>query len=132
MNWQYKRAVREAIRNRPRLVPIFSSTHAIPEQIYQYDKSFFVCYNAVTERFEVHSLEHQGDTIAFTVPYKKLDARTMRYLWKNDIRVHGRAIFDRIEEGEERARREQEKARSRWVEDMAKETQSMFAKSAWT
>ena len=41
------------------------------------------------------------DTFQTTIPYKNLDIRTLQHLYENDIKVHGRKIFERIERQEE-------------------------------
>lgn len=132
MNEQFKRDVLEKIKYRPRLKAVFTSVCDTPEQLYEYNQNLFICYNRVKDRFEIHSLENPFDSYCADLPYKSLDARTLRYVRKNDIRVRGKDIFRELEAQE--AKREQQKKRefSNWVEDVGKETMSAFAKDAWT
>lgn len=127
----YEKAVREKIEYRPRLIPVFTSDQDIPERIREYNAHMFVCFNRVEQRYEVHSLDQVGDSYCTTLPYKELDVRSVRFIWENDIRVHGEEIFRRLDR--EEAKREKQKAREyqNWVRDVASETQGMFAKDAW-
>jgi hypothetical protein len=127
-----KEAILDAVRHRPRLSPIFGSTHNIPERVAEYNPDLFLCHNVVTDRIEVHSLANSGDTFCANLPYKSLDARTIRWIWENDIRVHGKNIFKRIEASEQAYERMKQREYKNWIEDVGKETQSLFAKDAWT
>lgn len=131
MNNQFISEVREKVRHKPRLTPLLTSALSIPERIYEYNPRLFLCYNNVENAFEIHNLDQ---TISFCakLPYATLDARTLHYIWQNDIRVHGKAIFKRVEDSEERQRKQKDREFHNWVEDVAKETQSMIAKDAWT
>lgn len=130
MNDTYQREVMEKVQYRPRLIPMFTSTHDVPEAVYRYNERLFTCYNRVTDRFEIHNLD-QEDSYCTTLPYKTLDARTVRWIWKNDIRVHGDAIFRELEKNEEQAEKSKQRDFKNWIEDVGSETQSMFAKDAW-
>jgi hypothetical protein len=130
MNEAYRREVAEKVRYRPRLIPMFTSTQDVPEAIYDYNERLFVCYNRVEDRYEIHNLD-QMDSFCATLPYKSLDARAKRWIWKNDIRVHGDKIFKEIEQHEEKMAKSKEREFKNWVEDVGSETQSMFAKDAW-
>lgn len=131
MDFQFERDVREKIQYRPRLIPLFDHALNIPQRLYEYDSSLFVCFNRQTQRYEVHSLNQELDSFCATLPYKDLDARTLRWIWKNDIRVHGKAIFHRIEKSEDDFKKRKDREFHNWVEDVASETQSMIAKDAW-
>lgn len=117
---------------RPYLIPIFSHVYDIPRRVHEYDSSFFVVFNKNNQKYEIHSLDYPEDnTISCTVPYEELDSRTLIHLWENDIRVHGKEIFKRVEMAEEKARIRKERARKQFDIDFAKEHQSAFAKDAW-
>lgn len=133
MKANYRHAVTLKIQNRPNLVPIFSQALNIPERVYEYDKSFFVCFNKRNQKYEIHSLEYpEGQTISVTVPYPELDARAIEHIRYNDIRVRGDEIFRRLEIAEEREQRRRERERKNFTRDFASEYRSEFAKSAWT
>lgn len=126
----YEKAVREKVEYRPRLIPVFTSDQNIPERLREYNESLFMCFNRVEQRFEIHSLD-QEDSYCTTTPYKSLDVRTIRWIWQNDIRVHGKEIFRRLEREEEQRENSKKRDYANWVRDVGSETQSMFAKDAW-
>lgn len=130
MDYWYEKAIEEKVRYRPRLIPILSHTLNIPERLYDYHPRLFICFNRVEQKYEVHSLD-QEDSYSATLPYKDLDARTLRWIYNNDIRVHGKDIFRRIEKSEEQREKSKEREFKNWVEDVASETRSLFAKDAW-
>jgi hypothetical protein len=132
MKANYRHQVELRIENRPHLKPIFSHVFDIPKRVYEYDNSFFVVFNTRNQRYEVHSLDYPGeDTISVTVPYKNLDERTLRHIYRNDIRVHGMEIFRRLELAEEKEEKRKERETKNFTEDFAREHQSAFAKDAW-
>lgn len=131
MDYRFERDVLEKVKHRPRLIPLFDHTLDIPQRLYDYHPSLFVCFNRHTQRYELHSLEQETDSFCATLPYKDLDARTLRWVWQNDIRVHGKDIFRRIEKSEEGFKKSKDREHKNWVQDIAKETQSLFAKDAW-
>lgn len=132
MNTDFENKVRRAIANRPRLTPIFGSTLHIPERLHEYNADLFVCHNVVSGRFELHSLSNPGiDTFCAELPFKSLDNRTLVWVWENDVRVHGKAIFERLDRSEAAWKKRKDRDFKNWVEAVGKETQSLFAKDAW-
>jgi hypothetical protein len=123
--------IRVLLENQPHLTPVFTSTLNVPERVKEYDDTLFLAFNNENGRFEIHSIDSVPTTYNATLPYKNLDARTVRYIRKNDIRVHGDLIHKRIEEQEQRAEKERERDAARRRQDFAKEFQSEFAKDAW-
>lgn len=130
MNRRYKEEVELKIKDKPHLCAVFSHALDIPKRVHEYNEHLFVIYNLQTDRFEIHSLESE-QSYQCVLPYKNLDDRTIRYLWKNDIRVHGDEIFKRIEQSENRMEKEKERARKNWIEDVAKESRSLMAQATW-
>lgn len=132
MDDTYKRRVMERLETRPRLIPMFTNAHDIPEQVYHYNKEFFMVYNRVKDKYELHSLANPLDTYEMTVPFKELDIRFIRYIWKQDLRVHGKNLFYQLEKLEEQNEKSRMRKFRNWARDVASETQSLFAKDAWT
>ena len=130
MNSEFIQEVKDRVRHKPRLTPIFTSTHEIPERVFEYSERMFLCYNIHKGRYEVHNLD-QEETYCADLPYRSLDARTLRWIWKNDIRVHGMDIFRELDKNEEDMKKSKERDFRNWVESVGSETQSMFAKDAW-
>jgi hypothetical protein len=132
MKKKFQDEVYRRTERRPYLIPIFTHIYDIPRRVHDYDSSFFVVFNKNNQKYEIHSLDYEGDnTISCTIPYEELDSRALTHLWENDIRVHGAEIFKRIELAEERARIRKERDRKNTDIDFAKEHQSAFAKDAW-
>lgn len=115
------------------LIPVYDSTHEIPQRINRYSDDLFVVFNPKTQYYEVHSLEHSGylPSLQCVLPYRNLDARAERFIQRNDIRIHGKEIFRRIERSEELREKRRQREFKNTIRDIASETQSMFAKDAW-
>lgn len=130
---RFQKEVEQALHRQKayHLRPMFGSVHSTPEAIYEYDNSFFVVFNTHTGGYEIHSLNHYPETHALDLPFAELDRRSLRHVWRNDLRVHGWNIFRRIEEGESRAEKRKERNLQNWVQSVASETKSMFAHDAW-
>lgn len=133
---RYKEGKKHEIRNllydRPHLTPVFTSTMNIPERVHEYAEELFIVYNNHTDRFELHATDSVPTTFNAALPYKKLDARTLRYIRKTDIKVRGDQIFKELDQSEKKIQRDQENDAKRFTHDFAKEFQSEFAKDAWT
>lgn len=126
-----KEEIRKLLSERQHLSPVFTHTLNIPERVKEYDPNLFLVFNNKNERFEIHSRDGGETSYNATLPYKNLDDRTLRYIRKNDIRVHGMKIYDRINQSEERVKKQAEKEEKDFRLDFAREFQSEFAKDAW-
>lgn len=132
MKLSFEQNVRERIETRKHLIPVFSHVYDIPRRVHEYDPSFFVVLNENTQKYEIHSLDYPGDqTHSCTIPFDELDCRTLYHLWENDIRVHGKEIFRRLERQEEEFEKRKQRETQKFNIDFAKEFQSAFAKDAW-
>lgn len=126
-----KEDIYHLLKGKPHLSPVFSHACFIPERVKEYDPDLFLVFNSSNDRFEIHSYEAGETSYNATLPYKSLDARTLRYIQRNDIRVHGMKIYDRINKSEEAHKKKKEKDEKSFVRDFASEFQSEFAKDAW-
>ncbi|WP_249645715.1 MULTISPECIES: hypothetical protein [unclassified Lysinibacillus] len=119
------------------LILIENDVFNISSRIDDYDKDMFIVFNKRKKAFEIHSLEYAPmfaspkDTFQTTIPYKELDIRTLHHVYDNDIKVHGRKIFERIERQEEMNEKQKQRDYKNWLRAVASETKSMFAKDAW-
>lgn len=129
---RFKDKVLYLLEGQHHLIPIFSNVYYIPERIHEYDDSFFVVYNTKYKRFEIHCVDHAPFTHAVTIPHKELDVRAIQHLWYNDIRTQGDKVIKRAIQFEEKKEKEEKRDYQNWVRDVARETQSEFAKDAWT
>ncbi|KUF37441.1 hypothetical protein [Lysinibacillus sp. F5] len=119
------------------LILVENDVFNISGRIEEYDKDMFIVFNKRKKAFEIHSLEYAPmiaspkDTFQTTIPYKELDIRTLHHVYDNDIKVHGRKIFERIERQEELNEKQKQRDYKNWLRAVASETKSMFAKDAW-
>lgn len=65
--------------DRSHLRAVTDDLYFIASRLKAIDPSYYVVYNLVRERYEVHSNEQKGNTLCFVVPYNVLDARTLEY-----------------------------------------------------
>jgi len=109
----------------------------ISNRIEKYDKDMFIVFNKLKRKYEIHSLEFASidatpkETFQTTIPYDNLDCRALEHLHDNDIRLHGRKIFERIDQQEGLREKQKQREFKNWVHAVANETKSMFAKDAW-
>lgn len=123
--------IRVRLETKPHLHLVERSVYDIPERVEEYDPDMFVVFNSNRQTYELHSLQYPGDTFQLTFPFSELDVRALRHIWRNDISVHGKDIFRRIEREEEEFKKRRQREEKNWMRAVASETQSMFAKDAW-
>lgn len=92
-----KTMIKDRLRGKPWLKPIFSNVFCIPERLRRNDPNLFVVFNSLTDKYEIHSLENKGNSFSLQVPFEELDARIEEFVKKYDLRRHGRKIFYEIE-----------------------------------
>lgn len=119
------------LRNSHHLHLVEQSVYDIPRRLEEYDPDMFVVFNSRKQKYELHSIQYSGETFQTTFQYDDLDARALRHVWENDLAVHGREIFRRIERDEEKQKKAKEREFKNWVQGVASETKSMFSKDAW-
>ncbi len=128
---QFEEEVRYRLRGRPHLVPVFHDVFEIAGRLREIIPDLFVVFNTATQRYEVHSLAHHPETLALNLPYAGLDARALHDVLTNSIRHHGMNVLRRVAESEERMQAAQRREWHNWVQDVARETKSKFARTAW-
>lgn len=60
-------------------IEIKNDLYNICTRLKNIDSSYFVMYNKLNHRYEIHSNAQYGNTYALTIPYDKLDKRTLDY-----------------------------------------------------
>ena len=103
----------------------------ISRRIREIDETLFIVFNLKRGVFEIHSTEHYPTTYAWTVPYERLDERTLRKARENNLRVRGAEIFRDIDRHNERLEASLRRQQANDLEALAKETRSLFAEAAW-
>jgi len=70
-------------------IPITGDVHDITQRLKEIDGSYFVMLNRRTGYFEVHHSGQIGDTLACTLPFDRLDARTLTLVRESSVsRAH--------------------------------------------
>lgn len=126
-----KARIYHLLEGKEHLIPVFTNVTNIPERIKEYDPELFVVFNKKNQRYEIHARDSGETSYNCTIPYKDLDERALRYIRKNDIRVHGDKIFKRINQSEINYEERLKRDEKNFTIDFAKEFQSEFAKDAW-
>ncbi|MCL6557461.1 MAG: 2-hydroxyacyl-CoA dehydratase family protein [Firmicutes bacterium] len=127
----FEHEVAERLQGKPHLQPVFSDPYDIARRIREQDPSFFVVWNTRRRAYEIHCLNHIGDTYALDVPNNRLDARVEHVLRKNNIRTRGMAIFREIDDANERLERSIERQRRNELRAIAGEVKPYFERLAW-
>jgi len=115
-----KSRIRQRLYGKQHLIPIESSAFKIPERLREIDKSLFVCFNAKRQSYEVHCLDNVGDTFALNVGLE-LDARVIELVRRNSLLIHGRKVFDEIDEHNAEVERKNQRDRDSEIKDVARE-----------
>jgi hypothetical protein len=127
----FEREVYERLQGKHHLQPVFSDCYDITSRLREYDKALFIVWNTRRQRYEVHSLDHVGNTYACEVPNNRLDGRVEEEVRRGDLRVRGKEIFREIDESNERLERMIERERRNELRAIAGEVKPYFAKMAW-
>ena len=61
-------------------IPVLTHAMDIPARLKEVNRDFFVMFNTRKQIFEIHCASQIGDTLACTLPYPELDARTIQYV----------------------------------------------------
>lgn len=126
-----KSEIKERLRGKPHLKPVYTHVYNIPERLRQNDKNLFVVFNTITQRYEIHSLENKGNSFSLNVPFRELDARVEEFVKKYDLRRHGRKIFDEIESKNEELEQANKRDRKTFAQGLADELYKPVKKLAW-
>jgi len=128
---EFEYEITQRLADKPYLELVFSDVHDIARRIREVDDTLFIVRNHWACRFEVHSLEHRPNTLAWVIPYRRLDVRTIRRARRNNLLVRGKKIFRELDRKNERLETSVRRKRKNDMEALAKETRPLFAKMAW-
>lgn len=79
-----------------------SNVFKIPERLKEIDRSYFVMYDDVSGKYEVHSTENKdGNTHCLTLPYEELDCRAIDLVRKTRVE-NARRIWEEMKRENER------------------------------
>lgn len=60
-------------------IPVTDNVYDIPVRLKALNRDFFVMFNTLQQKYEIHCASQIGDTLACTLPYDELDARAVTY-----------------------------------------------------
>jgi|GEM_PF-2034988 len=131
MKSMYKIKVKDRLRGKPHLRPVYSNTYCIPERLRAMDSNLFVVFNTKTQKYEIHSLANKGDSFSLQVPFRELDARCENFVMKYDLRRHGWQIYRDIEAENEERERAMEREQANRAQILASELHKPVRKLAY-
>ena len=79
------------------LIKIKKDLFNIAQRIKNIESSYYICFNTKNKKFEVHNYHQLRNSYCATIPYEKLDARTIDYLNQTHVR-NSKKIFKAIDE----------------------------------
>lgn len=82
-------------------IPVLSNVYDIPERLKEINPNFFVMFNSVTQKYEVHDAAQTMNTFACQLPFDELDARALEYVQKYSF-VNLDKLAREVEEHNER------------------------------
>lgn len=133
MDGHFQERVREVLRMQGahHLIPMFSHSEDMPERVNRHNPDYFLVFNLLTQKYEVHSIEHNGwlNSRQVVVPYERLDGRLEVYLQRYNFRAHGKRIFQELEESERKHEASKKREFHNFVESVGKDTRELF--SGW-
>ena len=88
-------------------IEIKSDVFDIVKRIKSIDKKYFVVYNFVRKKFEVHYKRNKND-YELTIPYTSLDARAVEFVRKTRIE-NRKKLFEEIEKTNEQLEKNETK-----------------------
>lgn len=104
-----------------------SNVFKIPERLKEIDKSYFVIYNTMIDKYEVHSTENKdGDTYCLTLPYDELDSRSIDYVRKTRVE-NARIIWEEMKRNNEKLEIEKAKQFKDYIDVTAREIHKYVA-----
>ena len=90
-----------------------------------------MAFNVDTQQFEVHTLDNNGNTYSFTVPFDGLDARILRKVEQNDLKKKSlKAIIQEMDRKNDALERRNERKQRERIRDAAIEMRPMFKRLA--
>ena len=90
-----------------------------------------MAFNIDTQQFEVHTLDNNGSTYAFTVPFGALDNRILQKVEQSDLKKKSlRAIIREIDKQNEVLEKRNERERRDMIYNTAVEMRPMFKRLA--
>ncbi len=77
-------------------IPVLSDTLDVLNRIQQIDHTYFILFNRITGKFEVHSCAQADGSFCLELPYPCLDARAVEFVQRYRS-ARAKEIFKEIE-----------------------------------
>jgi hypothetical protein len=125
-----EREIRDRLRGKDHLLPVFTDVQGVCAAVNQYDPRMFVVFNCLSQKYELHSLDHKLNTLGFEID--NLDHRIINRIYNCDLRVHGRRVFDNLRAENARIKRDHDQKYRDWVRgDVADRLYGPVSRYAW-
>ena len=96
---------------------INSDVYFIAERIKQIDKNYFIVFNRLKNKFEVHAFGQAGGTYCFTIPFDALDERTLEFTLKTRSQNMAQIIKE-IDEANQKLQKDNLKFATKKIEEV--------------
>ncbi len=73
----------------------------ITKHMKSIQKTYFVCYNLTTKKYEVHNSAHKTNTFCYSIPFKQLDRRAITHMLKQSKKSN-QQLFHEVEENNQK------------------------------
>ncbi len=130
MDSAFRNEVLSRLSGKPWLHPIFDDVHDICNRIREIDETLFIARNDLGPNWECHSTAHYPHTYAWIVPWKDLDTRVLDKARENSVERSAEA-FAEIDKFNQRHEAMLARAFDTRNDNLAREHQKEFAKTAW-
>lgn len=77
-------------------IKLTRDVYNIANRLKKIDKYYYVVYDTISNKFEVHNSSQIGGSYCLTLPYKVLDERTLEFVYKTQVKNIDR-ILNEIE-----------------------------------
>lgn len=83
------------------LLIIENDSYFIAQRLKEIDEDYFIVFNLIRKKYEVHIRGQQGNSYGFTIPYDTLDERTVLFALKTRVQNQDKIIEEIERENEE-------------------------------
>lgn len=103
--------------NRMEYLAVTTDVYDITKRIREIDPDYFILWNRIKDRYEVHSKRDPSFTFCLVIPYPELDQRTLDLVWDTRAEKARELIAKLNTENEYKDRKQEEYARDyiKWV-----------------
>lgn len=113
---------------RPYLELVQGDLYSISQRIKEIEAGYFIVFNKRSETYEVHSTYNEGwNTYCFSVPYDRLDCRTLQLCRETNIAMHGDDIMKQMDGHNEKLEKTNKRDFNRQMNDAGYETADMVS-----